>query len=157
MSTIRWWDPTGELATTHRMMDRLFDSLVGPGGSERAGPTDPLPTYPMPVDIIETESAYLLRASVPGFAPEQVEITFDEGILAIQAKAEANVENGHWLRRERPHGNLVRRMQLPAEVQGNRIEAAFADGVLTVTVPKAPRPQPLRIPVSAGVKQAALK
>lgn len=157
MSTIRWWDPAGELATTHRMMDRLFDSLVGPGGSEKSNPAEPLPTYPMPVDILETDSAYLLRASVPGFAPEQVEITFDEGILAIQAKAEPVTEQGHWLRRERPHGNFVRRMQLPAEVEGSKIEAAFTDGVLTVTVPKAPRPQPLKIPVSANVKEPALK
>ncbi|MDQ6691918.1 MAG: Hsp20/alpha crystallin family protein [Candidatus Dormibacteraeota bacterium] len=145
MSNLRWWDPAGELATTHRMMDRLFDSFVGPGSADPPS-AEQLPTYPLPVDIVENESAYLLHASVAGFRPEKVDVTFDEGILTIQAQAEPIVEKGQWLRRERPHGSLIRRLQLPAEVQGDRIQAVFEDGVLSVTVPKAPRPQPLKDP-----------
>jgi HSP20 family protein len=149
MSTMRWWDPAGELATTHRMMDRLFDSLAGPGGTGEASSAGELPTYPMPLDILETESSYVLRASVPGFAPERVEVTFDEGILTVHAQAEPMKEGGQWLRRERPYGSLVRKLQLPAEVSGDRISATFDNGVLTITVPKAPRPQPVKIPVAA--------
>jgi len=149
MSTIRWWDPVGELAQTHRLMDRLIDGVFGPGGTsspEQQG--GGVPTYFMPVDILETEEAYVLQAAVPGFDPEQVEVTFDEGILSIQAVLSPDTVNGRWLRRERPYGHFVRKLQLPTEVLGDKIQADFENGVLTVSVPKARKPQPMKIPVS---------
>ena len=155
MNVIRWWDPSSELAQTHRMMDRLFDSFFGPGGS--SSPDEgALPTYFMPVDILETDEAYVLEAAVPGFPPEKVEVTYDDGILSITAQAEPVSVNGQWLRRERPHGSLVRKLQLPTEVQSDKIAAGFENGVLSITVPKAARPQPVKIPVSKpSAKQLA--
>ena len=150
MNVIRWWDPAGELAQTHRMMDRLFDSFFGPGGSSQPETNGALPTFPMPVDILETEDGYVLEAAVPGFAPEKVEVTYAEGILSIEAQAERVNVNGTWLRRERPHGSFLRKLQLPSEVQGDKISASFDNGLLTITVPKAARPQPVKIPVSGS-------
>lgn len=155
MSTIGWWDASSELAQTHRMMDRLFDSFFGPGGAGEPGSASRQTAYTLPVDILETEDAYVLEAAVPGFPPEKVQVTFDQGILGIEAQAEPATVNGRWLRRERPRGSFLRRLQLPSEVQGDRIAATFADGILTVTVPKSPRPQPLKIPVS-GAEEARL-
>lgn len=156
MTVNRWWDPTNELAQTHRMMDRLFDGFFGPGGTAEPDGQTPAPTYLVPLDILETEDAYILEAAVPGFSPEKVEVTFDEGILTIQAQSEPVSVNGQWLRRERPRGNFQRKLQLPTEVQGNRIAANFENGLLTVTVPKAARPQPVKIPVSQAAGQARL-
>ncbi|GAC1653933.1 MAG: hypothetical protein NVS9B1_04150 [Candidatus Dormibacteraceae bacterium] len=153
MSTTRWWDPSTELAQTHRMMDRLFEGFFGAGGDGTEG-QERLPTYFMPVDILETEDSYTLYGAVPGFDPEKVEVTFDEGILTIQANPQTIPAGGTWLRRERPHGSFVRRLQLPTEVQAAKIAATFENGVLTVTVPKAPRPQPVKIPVGAAGTQS---
>ena len=108
----------------------------------------------MPVDILETGDAYTLYGSVPGFDPEKVEVTFDDGILTVQATAQPIQAGGTWLRRERPYGSFVRRLQLPTEVQAAKIAATFENGVLTVTVPKAPRPQPVKIPVGAAGSQS---
>ena len=150
MNTIGWWDPSGELAQTHRMMDRLFEGFFGPGGTNPPDGKEAPPTYFMPVDILETEDAYILQGAVPGFSPDRVEVTFDDGILSIQAAADPVQVNGQWLRRERPRGSLVRKLELPAEVQAEKIVAAFDNGILTITVPKAPRSQPVRIPVSGN-------
>jgi HSP20 family protein len=103
------------------------------------------------VDILETEDAYLLFASVPGVPSESVDVTFEEGMLTIAAKAEPFETQGRWIRQERPWGHWTRRLELPKEVEASRISAQFDNGVLVVTVPKAAKAQPVRIPV-AGEK-----
>lgn len=154
---IRWWDPFGDLGQMHRNMDRVFEQFFGPGGTSQPTSGDQLPTYYLPLDILETEHAYNLYASVPGFGPEQVEVTFADGLLTVQATAEPVTMQGDWLRRERPYGHWVRRLQLPNEVQADKIEAAFENGVLVVTVPKAERPKPVKIAVGSGKTAIAAK
>ena len=150
MTTVRLWTPSDIFQATHAM-DRLMDEFFGPGGaSAPAGGGDALPTYTLPVDILETAEAYVLTAPVAGFAPEQVEVTFAEGVLAISAKAEPLELQGTWLRQERPFGSWQRRLQLPQQVDAEKITAGFEHGLLTVTVPKAARPQPVRIAVGNG-------
>jgi HSP20 family protein len=154
MTSIRWWDPTLDLLEAHRSMDRLFDQFFGPGGAPApAGDDGKLPTYQLPVDILETEDGYSLTAAVPGFAPEQVEVMFEEGILSIVASAEPVSAQGAWLRRERPYGSLVRKLQLPQQVAVDKIVASFENGLLTVTVPKVARSQPIKIGIGGTQKQ----
>jgi HSP20 family protein len=155
---IRWWDPTGELAQMHRSMDRLFDQFFASGtGSTQAEPEGRPPTYYLPLDILEADDAYVLYASVPGFSPEQVEVTYTDGVLAIQATTSDWQPKGEWLRRERHWGNWSRKLQLPAEVQPDKIAASFDNGILTVTVPKAAKPQPVKIAVGSGDRTLASK
>ena len=149
MTSIRWWGPNADLMTAARSMDRLFDQFLGPG--QRHAEENGTPTYTLPVDILETEDAYLLFASVPGVPSESVDVTFEEGMLTIAAKAEPFETQGRWIRQERPWGNWARRLELPKEVEASRISAQFDNGVLVVTVPKAAKAQPVRIPV-AGEK-----
>lgn len=157
MTPVRWMTPS-DLFQVTRTMDRLIDEFMGGGGSalplrgEDGGP----PSHTLPVDILETEEAYLLTAPVPGFAPEAVEVTFDQGVLTITAQAEPRPVEGTWLRQERPHGSWTRRLQLPEQVDGAGIAADFDNGLLTVTVPKAARPQPVKIPVNGGPAARAL-
>ena len=151
----RWMTP-GDLYSVTRTMDRIFDEVFGSGGS--VGPagdseSGSLPTYTLPVDVFETDTAYVLSAPVPGFDPEQVEVTYDQGVLTISAKAQPLQVQGKWLRQERPYGSWFRRLQLPEQVEGDRIAADFDRGLLTVTIPKLAKAQPVRIPV-AGAKKA---
>lgn len=158
MTPVRWMTPS-DLFQATRTMDRLFDELLGPGGTSapaREQGEATLPTYSLPVDVLETEDAYVLMAPVAGFAPEAVEVTFDQGVLVISAKAEPLQVQGTWLRQERPYGSWVRRLQLPEQVDSAEITASFEHGLLTVRVPKAAKPQPVRVPVS-GAQQKALK
>jgi HSP20 family protein len=154
---IRWWDPMTDLLQTHRMMDRVFEQVFGSGGTTAAqGAESQTPTYYLPLDILESDEAYVLTASVPGFSPEQVEVSFQDGVLSIQATAEPFVPTGRWVRRERAYGNLVRRLELPQQIEGGKISAAFDNGLLTITVPKAAKPEPVKIAVAAPARQKQL-
>ena len=86
MTSIRWWGPNADLMTAARAMDRLFDQFVGQG--QGRADENGTPTYTLPVDILETENAYLIFASVPGVPSEKVDVTFEEGMLTIAAQAE---------------------------------------------------------------------
>src|SRR2546421_5724223 len=157
MSSVRMWTPR-DLFQVTRTMDRLFDEYLGNGAA--AGPTGVdqagLPTYTLPVDIRETAEAYMLSAPVPGFAPEQVEVTYEDGMLTIFAQAEPLEAQGTWIRQERPFGSWFRRLQLPQQVQADKIAAAFNNGLLTVTVPKQARPEPGKISIGNGKPRKAL-
>lgn len=155
----RWMTP-GDLYQATRTMDRIFDEFFGSGGS--AGPASAegpatLPTYTLPVDVFETDTSYVLTAPVPGFDPEQVELTYDQGVLTIQANAQPLQVQGRWVRQERPYGSWFRRLQLPEQVEGDKIAADFDRGLLTVTIPKMAQAQPVRIPVAGGKAKTALK
>jgi HSP20 family protein len=132
-------------------MDRLFEDFFGtsPGDSNQRRV---LPTYFLPLDVTDAEGGYQIEAPVPGFKPEEVEVTFADGVLRIQAQhsQESAQNKGGYLRKEVAYGNYQRSIQLPADVKEDDIQAHFENGVLTITVPKVPRPQPKKIQVASG-------
>lgn len=149
--SITWWSPSADVRSAARAMDRLIEQFFGEHVPEGANgsPQSP-PTYYLPVDIFESDEAYTLVASVPGFREDQVEVTFDDGILSIRAKADDHQAPGRWLRQERPFGSFVRRLEVPAQVESGKIEAHFANGELTVTIPKTAKPKPVKIQIAAA-------
>jgi HSP20 family protein len=141
---VRWMNPDAGLLAGPHSVDRLFEQLFGYGGATREnGP----PTYALPIDIVETEDAYLLYATVAGVPQDLVEITFDNGVLSLTVPAAPAEMQGHLVRHERPWGNWSRKLELPKEVDPAKIVAEFDKGVLTVRVPKATRAQPQRIAI----------
>jgi HSP20 family protein len=146
------WRPANDLASLHSTMDRLFSDVFGDSFGRMGGDDRGPATFHLPVDIQETENGYVIKAPVPGFNPEDVEITFSDGVLTISAthKEEREEPEGQYLRREIAFGNYQRRIALPGDVRAEDIRATFDNGVLTVEVPRAPRPQPRRIQVEPG-------
>lgn len=149
-TTVRWWGPSSDLTNATRVMDRLFDQVFGYGSTPQV--EEGTPTYGLPVDIVETDDSYILYATVAGFSADNVDVTFEDGILSISAKAAPLEQQGKWIRQERPWGNWARKLELPKEVQADGIAADVEHGVLTVRIPKAAQAQPVRIPVG-GAKQ----
>jgi HSP20 family protein len=141
------WNPWNELSSLHRQMDRLFSDSLGEM-TDRLGSD----SASLPVDVKQTEDQFTIVASVPGFKPEDVEVTVDGGVLTIHGhyQEDVNGNEGQWVRCERRMSSTYRQLVLPAEVQADTIAAAFEHGVLTVTVPRAQKAQPKRIPVSAS-------
>jgi len=134
-------------------MDRLIEQFFGeqaPDGNRSETP----PTYYLPVDIFESDDAYTLVASVPGFAEDQVEVVFEEGILTIKARAQGHQAPGRWLRQERPYGSFVRRLEVPQQVETGKIAAHFDNGELTITIPKTAKPKPVKIQIGTGGKES---
>jgi HSP20 family protein len=149
MTSIRWWGPNADILTAARAMDRLFDQFLGPGQQGQPGTQEGgTPTYTLPVDILETEDSYVLFASVPGVSSDNVDVTFEEGMLTLTARAQPFETQGRWIRQERPWGNWARRLELPKEIEASGISAQFENGVLIVKVPKAAKAQPVRIQVA---------
>ena len=145
------WSPGTELANLHGAMDRLFEDFFSPTSAGNENQRQTMSTYFLPLDIKEAGNGYEIQAPVPGFKPEEVEITFSEGVLHIEAQhsQESTQQHGGYLRKEIAHGNYQRSIQLPGDIKAEEITANFENGVLTVTVPKAPRPQPKKIQISA--------
>jgi HSP20 family protein len=139
------WNPWNELSSLHSQMDRLFSDSLGEM-TDRLGSD----SASVPVDVRQTEDQLSIVASVPGFKPEDVEVTVDGGVLTIRGhyQEDVNGNEGQWVRRDRRMSSTYRQLVLPAEVQVDKIAAAFEHGVLTVTVPRAQKAQPKRIPVS---------
>ena len=132
-------------------MDRLIEQFFGetaPDGNRSETP----PTYYLPVDIFESDEAYTLVASVPGFQHDQVEVVFEDGILTIKARAGEHKAPGRWLRQERPYGSFVRRLEVPKQVESAKIAAQFDNGELTITIPKSAKPKPVKIRIGGSSK-----
>ncbi len=135
-------------------MDRLIEQFFGEQAPESNGSSTP-PTYYLPVDIFESDDAYTLVTSVPGFKEDQVEVTFEDGILSIKAKAAEHRAPGRWLRQERPYGSFVRRLEVPSQVETGKISAHFDNGELTITIPKTAKPKPVKIAIGTRQKEMA--
>ncbi len=147
MTTSHWLGPGYDLMTSPRSMDRVFEQFFGYGGNRLE---DGTPTYALPIDILETEEAYELRATVAGVSQDSVEVTFENSMLSIDVKAVPVQVQGNFIRQERPWGNWSRKLELPKEVDSASIAAEFDNGVLTVRVPKVAKAKPVRIAIGAG-------
>ncbi len=127
------------LFTLRREMDRLFE-----------GPRAAASTWTPAVDVREEPAAYRFEIDLPGVAPDAVEVTADNGVLTVQGekRTERNEgEEGRWHIVERVSGAFRRTFQLPQHIAEDRIEATFANGLLTVRVPKAELPKAKKIEV----------
>lgn len=121
-------------------------TLLGPLATREPFRT---PTYRLATDVQRTEAGYRLQAALPGFKPEDVEVTLDQGVLTVSARRseEKESEQGRYLRREVFSGSFLRRFALPEGVTADGVEATFENGVLTIAIAHAPVNQAVRIPV----------
>jgi HSP20 family protein len=145
------WNPWNDVFSAHEQLytDALGRSLM-PDMPERY-------MHTLPLDIRQSDDAFEIEASVPGYRPEDVDITFDDNVLTIRGtRHEDEVMRGTYVRRERNAHSVYRQVSLPTEVKTDEITASFDNGVLTITVPRTQRAQPKRIPVIATAAHTKL-
>lgn len=120
------------------------DVFHNPAFVQRQSPS----SSPMPLDIIDEPNALVVRALVPGFTKDQIEVNLTDGILTIATTAcDCAESTGNVLRREISCSAQQRRLRLPFPVIEDQIKGEVKDGVLTLTLPKVPEPQPRKIPI----------
>ena len=98
------------------------------------------------INIREEDDAYVLSALVPGLKAEDLNIQVLEDVLRIEGEYKA--EESNYLVRELPSGSFTRTLRLPSVIDAEQVEARIADGVLTLTLPKAESARPKRISIT---------
>lgn len=149
--TIARFTPIGDVVSLREAMDRLFeDSFIRPNGWA-SGNGQPLA---VPVDLWETKDAYHLRADLPGLSPDDIDInaTADTFTLSGETKPSTDVTNEGWLRQERRFGKFARSFTVPMQIDPNKVEAKFQNGVLELVLPKAENVKPRSIKINASAK-----
>lgn len=150
MSIVRW-EPLRDFMTLREAMDKLFqESFVGPRHREWLAPTETT----LALDVYETEDSTLVKTSVPGVKPEDIDITISGNTLTISGETteEEEVTKDNYIRRERRYGSFSRSVILPEGLEPDKGEASFEDGVLTLTIPKAPEAKPKVIKIKGKKK-----
>ena len=152
MNAIYRWDPFREMLALRNTMDRLYESALAGAPTTVAGES-----WSLALDVAENDSAYVVKASVPGINPDDLEITYNENTLTIrgETKADQEFDEGQYHLRERRWGSFTRSVTLPMPVQSGAIQAACDNGILTLTLPKAEESKPKRIQVQSGTKVIA--
>lgn len=107
------------------------------------------PTFSPPVDIVETKDAYVLRADMPGVEAKDVKVDFDQSVLTIRASQSMAGPAGECVYREYEQGAYERSFTVSDQVDAGKIAAQYAQGVLTLTLPKAEAAKPRTIEVKA--------
>src|SRR5689334_4692191 len=148
VSTSRSTDNTNPFWALHREMNRILDDfsrsfdvpMLSQGWSTG---------WPH-LEVSETENEVKVVAEVPGLEEKDIEVTLHNGMLTL--KGEKKSESQGAVYSERWHGRFERSMQLGPDVDPDRVNASFKNGVLTITVPKRPEAQRQvkRIPITAG-------
>ena len=147
MSNLTRWDPFREMLVWRNAMDRMFDRA-------RSAPDEWMETdsWNLALDVAETEDEFLVKASLPGIKPDDLEITYNANVLTIkgETKEEKEVDEKRYHLRERRYGSFSRSISLPATVKQDAIEASYEAGVLTLHLPKAEEVKPKRIEIKKG-------
>ena len=137
------WDPFRELLDVQREVSRLFneDSPI----LKRASSWAP------PVDIHETEECFELSVELPGVKKEDVTLEVKEGVVSVKGelRQEKDVEEKNVHRIERRYGSFYRAFNEPPNVDASRVKAAYQDGVLRITLPKAEEAKSRQIEIAA--------
>ena len=143
MTLIRY-EPWNVLDRLHRQVDQIFgDSFAAPG--------DASVTWIPSVDVQEEADKFTVRADLPGVEPKDISITADNRVLTLRGERrfERKADQKGFERLERVEGPFLRRFTLPNNVQDDQIKARHVNGVLEVTIPKVPAPEPRRVSVEA--------
>jgi HSP20 family protein len=150
MANVTRFDPFNEMISLRTAMDRLFeDSFVSPLTWRTVeGDSSLTPA----LDVHQTADEIVVSATLAGVKPDDVQITLTGQTLQIRGefKADEEVKRDQYLCRERRYGTFNRQLQLPVRVQGEKSQATFENGVLTLRIPKAEDVKPKQIQIKAG-------
>ncbi|WP_026362431.1 Hsp20/alpha crystallin family protein [Geopsychrobacter electrodiphilus] len=145
------WNLFREMDNLRREMDTIFGGL--PLENEEHSAFLPgIGTRRFPrLNLSEDANSFYLAALIPGVDAKSLDISLTGSTLSISGeRLVEKLEGAHWQRQERGHGKFVRTLELPLDVDNDKIGAEYVDGVLRVILPKAESAKPKRISIKAG-------
>ena len=135
--------PFTDFDEVRREMLRLLDAVASDTfGNVGAG------VFP-PINVTQDDDNLYLRAEIPGVKPNEISISAVRNRVSLAGKREIQREHerASYHRKERPEGSFNRTVALPTEIDAGRVDATYADGILTLTLPKAEETKPRQITV----------
>jgi HSP20 family protein len=125
------------------LFDRFFEDFRLPSLFSEEGTFEPA------FDVSETEKELIVKAEVPGMKKEDISIDLSNGLLTVKGekKHEKKKEHENYHCVERRYGTFLRTMRLPVEVDTDKVDATYKDGLLTITVPKSEAAKPKKVEV----------
>jgi HSP20 family protein len=136
----------------HREMNRLFDDVFR-GFDGHLPAVSSLSSFSAAwpkVEISDSDKEIKVTAEIPGLEEKDVEVLLEDGVLTLKGEKRSEVEDKEKHFSERFYGHFERRIPLGVEIEEDKIEARFKNGVLNVVLPKSPKAQ-------AQVKRIAIK
>jgi HSP20 family protein len=135
VSVVMRFDPFRDF---DRLTERLLTTATDLGQTMRA----------MPLDVYRSGDRYVVHADLPGVDPGSIDVGVDGRTLTIRAERSPRGDDVEWLTHERPAGTLVRQLSVGTGLDLERIEATYADGVLTLSIPVAEQAKPRKVTVA---------
>ncbi|MCC6617040.1 MAG: Hsp20/alpha crystallin family protein [Anaerolineae bacterium] len=149
-NTLTRWNPVREMAAMQRAMDRMFDDwrpYFDFGVEPEVG------TRALALDVHEDDNNYTLTTEMAGVQPDQIQVRKEGDYLVIEGETseEKSEKDGtRTLVSERRYGRYMRRIRLPQDIDVDKAEAQYENGVLTLKLPKAEPVKPKLIPIKSG-------
>jgi HSP20 family protein len=144
----RYGEEGDPFMTLHREMNRLFDDIFRGFDMMPLGSTSRMAGWPQ-VEVVESDKDIRVSAELPGLGDKDVEVLMHDGVLTIRGEKKSEIEDKERTFSERYYGRFERRIPLSREIEEDKVDASFRNGVLTVTLPKSAQAsaQVKRIPV----------
>ncbi len=140
LDVLEGWSPLRELGLPSRLGRLLGSRPEGVGAG-----------FAPAVDVSESDAEYVVSVEVPGCKRDDVSVEVHDNVLTVsgekRSEREEKKEKSRWV--ERSYGRFTRSFSLPADANADHIEAAFADGVLTVKIPKTEQTRPKVISIQS--------
>jgi HSP20 family protein len=154
----RSWNSWNEMVTLRAAMNQLLEGSFVRPGTAVLGASAGTNTLTFPINVYGTADELKVEALLPGVSPEDVQVDVDRGVLTIAAKRHGWEPGAgqNWYAREISSGQFARSLSLPFPVEVEHATADFANGVLTLTLPKAEAAKPKRIQIGGAQAQEQL-
>jgi HSP20 family protein len=128
------------------MLDRVFDDVM----RSAFGYATAASTFTPAVDIRENDKEFLFHVDVPGVRRDDIDVTLEDRVLTIKGSRRFDASENEKLILSRSYGDFALAYTLPETIDGDKLSAELADGVLTIHVPKHPKAQPKKILIGGG-------
>ena len=139
------WEPFRELRRMDEMMNRLRRGHLGyvPGEVGK---------WAVPLDVVEEDDKIIVRATLPGVKPEDIDVTLENDVLTINAETKVETEDRreNYLVRERRAGKFHRTLRLPDTVDSEKVDTKYENGIVEITFPKAEAKKARRLSIKAA-------
>ena len=147
---VQRWDPFNDMRQLQNAMDKMW-RRVGTN-SQDSSENPEIEAWAVPLDVTRNGDDTVIRASMPGVAPDDIEVSIEDNVLTIkgQTSGEHQDEGDTYLMRERRTGSFHRALRLPESVDPDKVAPRYEHGVLTITVPKAEEKRARQLTVQVG-------